>query len=413
MTSSPRPSPFAAARRLGLLNVFFMSLAVLGVAAWLTSVWQHRLDPAFWQRDWYVGWSAARGFLDAGTEGLYSTDFSTGYFWLYPPYTLYAWVPVALLAPAVAYGLLMTIVIGATAAALILLRRSLPADGRFDTFALAVFASSAFISVFVMAQNSALILLLVAGALWALKQDREILAGLLIGLLGFKPNWVLGFVLWLAVTRRWRTLGTTAGVGALMLASTFPMGWGVWDAFLTSSEGWRAVVMTTDAYPLNKLITTHAFFQSVLGLDSTAGHWVWLLTEAAILVACLRVWLRRDSVAQQVAVTVLAAVSANIYTNFYDSLVLAVPAAVWWMSRSRYKAGAWKGIGVVICAAWLLLWISIYTPLWPGQHSLVGACVLAWLMLEATVAGRGALLAEPDPGYTFAGPDHGGRSSVG
>ncbi len=413
MTPRARPSPFAAARRLGILNFILLTLAVLGVVAWLISVWQNRLDPAFWQRDWYVAWSAARRFLDTGTQGLYSTDFSTGYFWLYPPYTLYAWVPAALLPPAVAYGLLMAVVIGATAGALLLLRRSLSANRRFDTFALAVFASSAFISVFVMAQNSALILLLVAGALWALKQDKEILAGLLIGLLGFKPNWVLGFVLWLALTRRWRTLGTTAGAGALMLASTVPMGWGVWEAFLASGEGWRAVVMTTDAYPLNKLITTHAFFQSVLGLGSRAGHWLWLLTEAAVLVVCLRVWLRSKSLAQQIAVTVLAVASANIYTNFYDALVLAVPAAVWWMGRSRYTAWAWKGIGAIVGAIWLLQWISLYTPLWPGQYSLVGICLFAWLLLEAGAIEQGALLAEAEQGDTLAGPDHGGRSSGG
>ncbi|MEN8143443.1 MAG: glycosyltransferase family 87 protein [Gemmatimonadota bacterium] len=413
MTSRTRRSPLAAARRLGILNVVFLTLAVLGVAAWLISVWQNRLNPAFWQRDWYVAWSAARAFLETGTEGLYSTDFSTGYFWLYPPYALYAWIPAALLPPAVAYALLLAVVMGATGWALILLRRSLPAGARFDTVALAVFASSAFISVFVMAQNSALILLLVAGALWALKQDKEILAGLLIGLLGFKPNWVLGFVLWLAVTRRWRTLGATAAVGALMLASTAPMGWGIWDAFLTSSEGWRAVVMNTDAYPLNKLITTHSFFQNVLGLGSGAGHWLWLVSEALVLAVCLRVWLRSQSVAQQVAVTVLAVVSANIYTNFYDGLVLAVPAAVWWMSRARYSIVAWRGIGVAVGAIWLLQWISIYTPLWPGEYSLVGAGVFAWLLLEATSSGQGAVLAGADLSDTFAGPDHGGRSSGG
>jgi hypothetical protein len=162
----------------------------------------------------------------------------------------------------------MTLVVGATAGALILLRRSLGASHRFETFALAVFASSAFISVFVMGQNSALILLLVAGALWALRRDREVLAGLLIGLLGFKPNWVLGFVLWLAVTRRWRTLGTVAGVGALMLASTVPMGRGVWEAFLTSSEGWRSVVMTSDAYPTP---SSRVCWGSVVGQGTGSG----------------------------------------------------------------------------------------------------------------------------------------------
>jgi hypothetical protein len=92
-------------------------------------------------------------------------------------------------------------------------------------------------------------------------------------------------------------------------------------------------------------------------------------------------------------VTVLAVVCANIYTNFYDALVLAVPAAVWWMSRSRYTARVWRGIGVAVGAIWLLQWIGIYTPLWPGQYSLVGICVFAWLMLEANSITRGTLLA--------------------
>src|SRR5690606_4162996 len=114
----------------------------------------------------------------------------------------------------------------------------------------------------VTGQHSAVLLLGIAGGLWALRENRELAAGAYFGLLGLKPNWAVFFVAWLLLTRRWRVFGAMAGVGILMILSTAPMGWDAWTAYLAA--GPRAVADLLDPavgrfdYPAHKLITIEA-----------------------------------------------------------------------------------------------------------------------------------------------------------
>ena len=77
-----------------------------------------------------------------------------------------------------------------------------------------------FLEMLVIGQLGALVAALVMGALLALRRDRIIVAGVLLGLWSLKPQTLLLLTLVLGVhllaTRRWRVLAVTASTVVLL-----------------------------------------------------------------------------------------------------------------------------------------------------------------------------------------------------
>ncbi len=79
-------------------------------------------------------------------------------------------------------------------------------------------------------QNTVLTWALVAGALWALVRGRAVLAGVLVGLLSYKPQYVPFLALALCFARAWTSLAVAAlvtllhyAIGALCLSPDWPL----------------------------------------------------------------------------------------------------------------------------------------------------------------------------------------------
>ncbi|HSM08181.1 MAG TPA: glycosyltransferase family 87 protein [Gemmatimonadota bacterium] len=377
-------------RRLLHLGLFGLALTAFGL--WLGYLWLNRSDPSAWQRDWFCFYSAGERFLETGPVSTYVEQCIDDYFWLYPPYLLYPYALASMLPPLVYYGVAVAASIVLTGSSLKLLAAALPSRS-FETIALFVVGSAALFATLVTGQHSALLLVGVAGALWALRDDREFTAGLFLGLVGIKPNWALFFIAWLVVTRRWRTLGGMALVGAAMILSTLPMGLDAWRAYLVAGPAGIGDLLDPAtgeySYPAHKLVTFEAFARSTVGSYSpAAGQVAWVMLELLALVACLSVWLRSPDVRDQLVITVLVAVAANLYVEFYDVLVLAVPAVVWWTSRVRYRPGTWRLIGAAAASIWVWHWIWAVSSPGPGWPSLVGGFLAVWIAAETSRALR-------------------------
>ena len=75
---------------------------------------------------------------------------------------------------------------------------------------------------------------------------RPILAGILFGLLAYKPQFGLMIPLVLVATGRWRTVfAAGATVAALVIAATLAFGMETWRAFFVFAEYTRAIVLET------------------------------------------------------------------------------------------------------------------------------------------------------------------------
>lgn len=374
-SEAPGPPLGVVAVRIGLLAV-----GLVGLLAWWLTVFQAS-SADYWQRDWYCIWDTGRSVLEGRRAGLYTTDFSDakGYFWLYPPYALLPAAAFALLPQGLAYGALTVLILAAFAASATALAQQSPL-GRDDAVTMAlVFAGSASLnSVVVTGQNSAWWLAFLVAGMVALQRDRPGLAAACFAVWGFKPNWVACLVLWLIVTRRWRVLGFVATGGVVLVASSLPLGGSLWSEFATSSRGLTTLIFET--YEVYKLISLHATLRSLV-----PAVWVgplWVIGELFLLGSVGRIWWGSRDVPRQVGALALFVLVGNVYANFYDSLLLLVPAMVWWGRRDRYPVVYNLVIGGSLAATWAWLWVSLYGAA-VDPPALVGGFLAVWLIAEA------------------------------
>lgn len=399
------------ARRWRVLHLGLLGLGLTAAGIWLAILWTERGDPSTWHKDWYCFYSAGAAFLDSGAPAVYWEQCIDGYFWLYPPYWLYPYALLSsLVPPLAAYASIVVVILASVAFSIWVLGRALGAWDRYATIAMFIIASAALLGTIVTGQHAALLFAGLAGAMWAFRERREFVAGLFMGLMGIKPNWAVVFILWLLITRRWRALGGMASVGVAMIVSTLPLGLEAWAAYLAAAPQWIALLLeptaSGGAYPPDNLVTFEAFTRSTLGAASPiAGKVAWIALEALAVAACLLAWLRSGDVGDQLAVAVLAVVAANVYVEFYDALVLAVPAAVWWTGRDRYTEVSWRLIGVAALGIWTWQWVSMLAT--PGRApALVGGFLGVWLAAEVLRLASGtSRRAVPDTLPTPPTPD--------
>jgi alpha-1,2-mannosyltransferase len=149
--------------------------------------------------------------------------------WIYPPPFLLLLLPFGLLGFGLSYGLFQL----ATALAMLGALRLVAGRRALFVGVAALLCSAASISV-VSGQSSFLIVaLLTAGA--GLLDRRPVLAGIVFGLLGFKPQFVLMIPFLLLAGQAWRAAAAAAAASAAMAASCLLwLGPGVWT-------GWFAV----------------------------------------------------------------------------------------------------------------------------------------------------------------------------
>jgi hypothetical protein len=171
--------------------------------------------------------------------------------------------------------------------------------------------------------NGFLTAALFAGGL-GLLDKRPLLAGLLLGLLAYKPQYAMLIPLVLIATARWRALGAfILTIFALGLLVTGLFGWAVWPAFLAGTEFTRTVVLEQGSTGFQKM-------QSVFAAIRLLGGPVWGAYSAQTGVAALavtglvQIWRRpHASFSDKAASLCLAALLVTPYSLDYDLMVLA------------------------------------------------------------------------------------------
>ena len=158
------------------------------------------------------------------------------YGWHYPPF----FFAVAVLVAAVPYAWGLAIwLVASFAAYLAAIRAILP---RQETLLVAAAFPAVFVNVG-HGQNGFLTAALLGGALHWLDR-RPWLAGVLIGLLAYKPQFGVLIPIALLAGGRWRTIGAAAATVAALVAVSFALlGSGIWHAFADSMNFTQTVVL--------------------------------------------------------------------------------------------------------------------------------------------------------------------------
>jgi len=264
-----------------------------------------------------------------------------GYFgWHYPPMFLFVAAPLALIPYIPAYVLWLA----ATFPAYLLTMRAI--IGERAGYLLAA-AFPAILSNFIVGQNGFLSAALLGGTVLFIER-RPVLAGILLGLLTYKPHLGLLFPVALIAGGHWRAFMTAAVTGAaIALASLFAFGTDTWQAFF-GNIGHTSQAFLSDGW------ADFAKLQTMFGLARMLGvpePLAWALQGAVALAsagAIAVLWRSRADFAIKAAALACGVLLATPYLYLYDLVVLAVPLAfLFRLGRARgFLPYELAGIGV-------------------------------------------------------------------
>ena len=355
--------------------------AVYLLACYLQGSWLVAPDGSGVPSDFVNVWAAGTLTLDGNPAAAYDWPAHKaieviavgkpfdGYFgWHYPPVFLFAAAALALMPYVAAYVIWLAVTFPLYLAAV----RGIV--GARDGYLLAV-AFPAVLSNFVVGQNGFLTAGLIGGCLLLIER-RPIAAGILLGLLTYKPHLGLLFPIVLAASGHWRTF-VTAGVVALAmaLASLLVFGSETWQAFFASIGHTSQAFLSDGWADWSKLQTTFGLVRTLGGGETLA--WT-LQVVVAVIVAAAVSLLWRGTLTFEIKAAALAAgaMLATPYLYTYDLVVLAVPLAfLFRLGRAQgFLAHEMTGIGL----ACLLVLIFPFVKAPVGFAAvLVGAALIA------------------------------------
>jgi hypothetical protein len=238
------------------------------------------------------------------------------YGWLYPPF----FFSVAILVASLPYAWGLAIWLAASLAAyLAAMRAILP---RPETLLIAAAFPAVFINIG-HGQNGFLTAALLGGALHWLDR-RPWLAGVLIGLLAYKPQFGVLIPVALLAGGRWSTIGAAVATIAALLAISFvTLGGGVWHAFADSMTFTQTVVLEQGGIGWEKIQSVF----SAMRMWGAGVHLAYAVQIAlALMLAASLAWLWQSNAEFELKASALATASllATPYVLDYDLVALAV-----------------------------------------------------------------------------------------
>jgi hypothetical protein len=370
---------------VGLYDVVFVVTAIAGLA-----VLGYRFDVLF--PDFLVFHAAAQAALEGKLSVIYDTaaltdlqnklyaarlprelDFRP---FLYPPPWLLDLLPFGLLPVGAAVASFLVLTAGLCAAALRALALSWPSI-------LAILVAPAAAWVVIAGQNTFLSVALLYGG-FSLLERRPWLAGVLLGLLAYKPQVWLLVPLALLAARAWRPLSAlVATVLALLLVTLLLFGTEAWLAFLTAARHASTGQAAAEMYErVHTHMTTLLAAGKILGLTDGPAIALQLAGSALAVVSVVWGFARHPASHARTALLVTATFLVSPYTLNYD-LLLLMPAAAFLFLQPP-SAGYRPGERLIYLAVWLTPHLCMTlndagVPLTPAVILLFGALAVARL----------------------------------
>ncbi|HLN10994.1 MAG TPA: glycosyltransferase family 87 protein [Xanthobacteraceae bacterium] len=272
------------------------------------------------------------------------------YTWIYPPFFL----GLAALLALMPYGLALLAWQGATLIAYLAAVRAILGRSGIEIDRLWVLVAVAFPAVFVNithGHNGFLTAALLSGAL-VLLDRRPVVAGVLFGLIAYKPQFGILIPLVLIATGRWQTLAAAATtVAAMVVATTLAFGADVWPAFLQSSRFARSVVLEAGNTGWYKIQSVFAWAR-MWGASVPLAYALQGAVTVAVAAALAWLWRAPAGFALQAAALAIAIILATPYSLDYDLMVLA--PAIAFLAVDGLARGFGPYEKTVLAALWIV-----------------------------------------------------------
>jgi hypothetical protein len=311
------------------------------------------------------------------------------YGWHYPPFFLFvaaalAWMPYGL---ALAVWQTLTFGLYLLAIGAIVKAASPERGGKLfgmpGWFLLALAFPAVLINVG-HGQNGFLTAALLGGALVMLDR-RPLLAGILFGLLIYKPQYGIMLPIVLAVSGRWRCFAAAAATVMLVAAATtLTFGVAVWHAFFVSTEFTRSVVLEQGNTGWYKIQSVFAWAR-MWGASIPLAYAMQGVTILALAAALAWLWRGTASFPLKAAALCLATILATPYSFDYDMMVLA--PAIAFLAADGFA----RGFAPWGKSALAMLWLVPLVARSVAQLSLIPLGVPAMLIVFVMILRRAEL----------------------
>ncbi len=283
------------------------------------------------------------------------------YGWLYPPFFLFVAGALALMP----YGLALFVWQALTLALYLLTIRAIASRplgttaGPHSTidpmWLLLALAFPAVIINVGHGQNGFLTAALLGGALATL-ESRPLVAGILFGLLAYKPQFAVMIPIALAASGRWRCLATAAAtVAGLAIVTTCILGLPVWQAFLASTHFTRVSVLEQGDPGWYKMQSLFAWAR-MWGAPLPLAYALQAMLDASLAAALTVLWRGATPYPLKAAALCLAVILATPFTFDYDMTVLAPAVAFFVVDGLDRGFGPWEK--TALATLWIMPFIA-------------------------------------------------------
>lgn len=355
----PAPKPLFDAARMRHYPIMILALVAIGIVGLIATskdMLDFRGKPLGY--DFITFWGASSLTLEGRPEAAFDPvetvaaqakavgGSEVDFFWHYPPTYQFVTAPLALLPYPVAF---IVFALAGYAAYLLALRPLLnqPHPG------LLLAAFPATIICLYHGQNSTFSAALLAGAivLGSRGPRGQLLAGVCIGLLAYKPQLGILIPFALAIAGQWRIFAAAA-VTALcfMGVSTLALGPALWSTFFSNLHFVNELV-ETGSLPWAKMpsmwVTLRTF--GVPEAAAYAIHGAFALASAGL---AMWVWLRCGMTRLSWAVLIAATLTISHYLFDYELTLLAVPVAI--LMSDMAECGATRAEKLILLACIVL-----------------------------------------------------------
>jgi len=241
---------------------------------------------------------------------------------------------------------------------------------------------------FIRGQLSAVVLVCFTAGYLAFSTERNFLAGVALGILAFKPQFLVAIPLILLLAQAWKALAGLLISATTQLALTwFYFGRSVMQAYFTMLLRSASHPASTElVFSPIQMHSLHSFWE--LLIPWRPGVWaLYLLSSFAVIGIAAAIWRSSAHLALRFSALLLAAVLANPHIYIYDLLALA-PALLllvdWSLNNSHHVAK--PTLDILLYLAFLL---PLFGPLahWTHlQFSVLVFVALLWTLRRMQVS---------------------------
>jgi arabinofuranan 3-O-arabinosyltransferase len=310
---------------------------------------------------------------------------------LYPPVHALLFAPISAMPPKIAYRVWQALILFLVFLDGWVVHRLTEGRVWWPVAIVFLFMFPGFVGCINLGQNGVLTLSVLLLGWWQLTRGRPLLAGVLWGLLAFKPVWAASFFLVPLVTRRWRMAAAMAVTGLVLVAATLPVvGWESWLHWLrlgrTAGEDYAVqenwIFLSRDLLGIPRRWLLH--FEGLIAREEPERQRLatalgWGLWWAVLLLTLLVVW-RRPRRTQALtgpaaAFVLIGSFFTCYHFMYYDFVVAALPVLMlftWprqYIRRDAWRQSRWLHSLVPPLLAFLLLLLPSVGAYWdPSNH---------------------------------------------